>query len=201
MTRLIAISNETNMPDYDSVIVNALFDEGLMLFHLRKPNWDFSLQRKFLEHIRPEYLNRISVHQNHDTIEEFGLKYYHVKEKNRTNNITVLKKSDTQYSTSFHDIEQLQLESNNWHYCFLGPVYNSISKQNYLSAFSCDFTLPMTNLPVFALGGISTENCLETLDKGFYGLAVLGAIFNEKGKETSNFIRFKKVCRQNANMC
>ena len=194
MNKLIVISSETDL-DNETNMLNELFAEGLGLFHLRKPDWNVSAQRFFLERIDPAFLNRISVHQHYETISEFGLKYLHVK------SASVKSKADEQAdgvicSTSFHNYNEVQFGSHLWNYCFLSPIFDSISKTNYKSTFPKDLAIENDLYQrVFALGGITKNNIEEVFEKGFYGAAVLGSVWKEPGKAIRNFKELDKIVK------
>jgi thiamine-phosphate pyrophosphorylase len=195
MTNLIVISSETDIENEIS-LVNGLFDAGLRLFHLRKPWWTIEKQGKFLSGIHKTYLERISVHQHYQTIEEFKLGYCHVKEKDRKD---LVKQTHLIYSTSFHDYNDLQFESHTWNYCFLSPVFDSISKTNYQSAFAKDFHIEEDLYQrVFALGGVTKENINSVFERGFYGAAVLGSIWSQPEEAITNFKELDAICQQHA---
>lgn len=195
MTRLIVISAEYDVAN-ETEVVNELFHSGMELFHLRKPHWDEAQQRSFLSKIEKAFLINISVHQHHSSVEEFELKYCHINEKMRLEN-AFTKISGVQYSTSFHDYNDLQFESHNWNYCFLSPLFDSISKSGYKSSFGKDFNIEGDLYQrVFALGGINENNIEEVFKKEFYGAAVLGAIWNNPGQALKNFITLYKKCSQ-----
>ncbi|MCW3078402.1 MAG: hypothetical protein JWO32_3011 [Bacteroidetes bacterium] len=201
MSNLIVISSEVDLKD-EAFMVNELFHEGMELFHLRKPEWTPDAQRTFLKKIRPEFLNNISVHQNHQTVSEFGLKYYHVKENDRKGLAEFGKVTGIPglfyKSTSFHNYNDLQFESHFWNYCFLSPVFDSISKPGYKSVFKNDFHIEADLYQrVFALGGITQKNIEEVFKKGFYGAAVLGSVWQNPAKAVKNFKELKEKCRQN----
>lgn len=194
MTNLIVISHEFDI-EREITLVNELFNEGMKLFHLRKPVWDIDTQRNFLEHIKPEFHQFISVHQHHETISEFDLKYYHVKEKNRK---LVTKNENLNYSTSFHDPKVLDEEAANFSYCFLSPVFDSISKKAYKSKFSDDFVVEANSKKrIFALGGVKKDNLGKVFERGFYGAAVLGAVWYDIESAIKNFRELDKICKQN----
>jgi thiamine-phosphate pyrophosphorylase len=199
MTPLIVISYEFDVMD-EALLVNKLFEEGMNLFHLRKPLWDVDSQRRFLEKIKPEYHHCISVHQHYETISEYGLKYFHIRERDRKTT-TVNKTVGLHYSTSFHDYETVKSEGQNWTYCFLSPIFNSISKKNHQSNFDEHFNIDFyQEQKVFALGGINAQNIEQVFDKGFYGAAILGAIWNEPAQAVSNFTAIASKCRKNVHM-
>lgn len=220
MTRLIVISSEVDL-EKEVSLVHELFQEGLELFHLRKPHWTIAEQRSFLKKTDKAFLSKISVHQHYETVSEFDLKYYHVKENDRkiisrrdaqrnpqndaelTSAQRTLRSlseilSDTKKSTSFHNYNDLQFESIFWDYCFLSPVFDSISKPDYKSNFQKDFNIEGDlNQRVFALGGINKNNIETVFNKEFYGAAVLGAIWSDTENTIKNFKELQNLCKPN----
>lgn len=197
MEKLIVISHEFDVPN-EVALINAMFEEGMGMFHLRKPLWDVDYQRYFLSKIKPDFLSKISVHQHHELINEFDLKFYHAREKHRKN---VAKKEGLIYSTSFHHAEDISNEKLIFDYCFLGPVFDSISKNLYKSKLSYDFVMPsLPNQKVFALGGIKKDNIINVYEKGFYGAAVLGSVWYDHENALKNFKELYTLCKQNVHM-
>ncbi len=193
MTKLIVISSETDIEN-ETGLLNDLFAEGLGLFHLRKPDWRSVQQRFFLERIDPAFLSRISVHQHYETISEFGLKYLHVRSALAKSKADPEQADGVICSTSFHSYNEVQFGSHLWNYCFLSPVFDSISKINYKSTFSKDLFIENELYQrVFALGGITKNNIEQILEKGFYGAAVLGSIWKEPKKAVQHFKELDKV--------
>ncbi|HRH12160.1 MAG TPA: thiamine phosphate synthase [Bacteroidia bacterium] len=192
---LILISNEYDLP-YELQIIHALFENGLERFHLRKPLWDIDSQRFFLEKIKPEFRERISLHQHNETAREFGIKLLHLREKTRIEN-NFVKEKDMHYSTSFHSLTQAEIESKDWEYCFLSPVFNSISKPGYNASFGEDLIIENKYKNIYALGGVDLSNINKVFEKGFCGAALLGSIWSEPEKAKDNFLLFKKECNKN----
>jgi thiamine-phosphate pyrophosphorylase len=203
MTNLIVISSEADIKN-ETGIVNDLFHSGLRLFHLRKPHFTLDTQRNFLSKIEKQFHDQISVHQNYETVNEFGLMYYHVKEKDRAVMLSP-SKLDTygfadagiQKSTSFHNYADLQFESHKWDYCFFGPVFNSISKAGYNSILKEDFhNEGDIHQRVFALGGITKTNIRQVFEKEFFGAAVLGSVWNDPLNAVKNYKELEALCKQ-----
>lgn len=69
-------------------------------------------------------------------------------------------------------------------YCFLSPIFDSISKKGYTSKFSettlKTFLKAPRNIKIIALGGITKENYDYVITLGFDGAAFLGSIWTEK---------------------
>lgn len=83
-----------------------------------------------------------------------------------------------------HSIDELRewqgkRQEEGMEYLCLSPIFDSISKQGYKSAFSHEELLAakaegLINEHVMALGGISSKNIAEALSYGFGGVMVLG---------------------------
>ncbi|MGZ3898891.1 MAG: thiamine phosphate synthase [Bacteroidia bacterium] len=202
MTNLIVISSESNIEN-ETGIINDLFHSGMRLFHIRKPAFTLEEQHTFLKGIEKQFHDKISVHQHYETVNEFGLKYCHMKESDRKKNnvsssVVENCSENLKYSTSFHNYTDLQFESHHWDYCFFGPVFDSISKTDYKSKLKKEFHNEGDLYQrVFALGGITKENIEEAFKKEFYGAAILGSVWKDPANAVKNFKELEAKCRQN----
>ena len=80
---------------------------------------------------------------------------------------------------SLDAIEQLPCKAD---YVFLSPIFQSISKADYPSAFSVEtlkyfFKNRQSAVPVLALGGISNDNIEMIQTIGFQGYALMGSVW------------------------
>jgi thiamine-phosphate pyrophosphorylase len=57
--------------------VNRMFQQGLPVLHLRKPEADRAAIQQYLRDINPQYLNHVVLHQHHSLAEEWPLKVRH----------------------------------------------------------------------------------------------------------------------------
>ena len=180
---MIVISNPTEITN-EINIINSLFEEGMELFHIRKPNYSKEELRSFLLAIHSRYYSQLVLHQHHELTEEFQIKKVHFTEKDRLNKIPdKFQKSVRFLSTSVHSIEDFNDLPNVYNYAFLSPIYSSISKQNYVpvkNAFEEIKKRTNQYTKLIALGGISFENIEEILRNGFDDFALLGTIWNTK---------------------
>lgn len=86
-------------------------------------------------------------------------------------------------STSFHTLADLGVCRGELDYCFLSPIYSSISKADYPA--NPDFEdrdelaagLVGSRYPVLALGGVTPDKFAELQELGFAGAALLGGIW------------------------
>lgn len=191
---LIVLSEPTYFKD-EASLVNQLFEAGLALFHLRKPESDRHTYASFIKEIDECYHDRIALHGFHDLILDFpAIHRLHYPEwfrkrtfKDRMHDTGSTLKNCTR-STSVHQLKDLQ-ELEGFDYTLYGPVFNSISKPGYAGLAGTDLILPerKNKLKIIALGGIDPGKILEVKRMGFDGLAALGAIWNKKEQAIDNF--------------
>lgn len=198
---LIIISNPTPIPN-EANHINALFDEGLEVFHLRKPEATVDEVRVLLEKIKTMYHSQIALHQHPLIAKEYSLKRLHFTEvkrkETREEALMQLKQSGYVLSTSIHQTEAYTGLSTCFTYTFFGPVFNSISKQGYPSTITNGFVFPSekSNSKVIALGGISAANIQEAMKMKFDGVAVLGTIWHKPDESIRQFKALQKAWKQ-----
>lgn len=189
---MIVISNPTAIAN-EIKTIHALFECGLELFHVRKPDFSAEEIKTFVTAIGLEYRNKLVLHSHHHLAEELGMNRIHFTEKDRNNSISITD-SDRIISTATHSIEDFNLLENYFDYAFLSPVYNSISKENYnpkIDLLNAVKNRNNFNTKLVALGGIEAQNIKKTLDAGFDNIALLGTIWNSK-QPIKNF----ELCQQ-----
>lgn len=196
MFSLIVISHAAMLPG-EATIIHQLFDEGLELFHLRKPDADEQAVRQLIETIPAEYHDRIVMHGFFHLMEEYGIRRWHFREEHRMqtgeDELVKLKEKGYTLSTSLHDLQTLQQLPSLFSYAFFSPVFDSISKQQYKGVTGADFYLHDEQKPiqVIALGGIDADNAGKLMAMNFDGAALLGSIWNEPLNAVANFKKTK----------
>ena len=84
---------------------------------------------------------------------------------------------------SCHSFEGIDAVEGKEEYCFLSPVFDSISKEGYKAKFDKEelkeFLKTERQLKVIGLGGVTEENYSELLELGFDGGAFLGSVWNK----------------------
>lgn len=198
MKHLIVISPEET-PANQTAIVNALFDEGLQYFHLRKPYFTATEQEHYLSEIKPQYLKNVALHQHHTVNGNNQITRFHFKEherlKQKVNELRLNKKPGMYFSTSLHDADEINTLTPLWDYVFLGPVFSSISKPGYENKVLQALVLEKKHNPeIIAIGGITPDNADAVLSRGYDGIAVLGAIWQNQSKAVQAFKTLKGIC-------
>lgn len=177
---LVVITSEKFFKD-EHLWINSLFEAGLQYLHLRKPGAKRFETEELLRKIDAQYYNRIVLHDNFDIAVEYNIGGVHLNRRN-----PFAPKSFTgRISRSCHSIEEVVRYKDESFYVTLSPVFNSISKVGYNSAFSAEqlaiaASRGIIDNRVVALGGITAENICALKKLGFGGAAVLGTIWSAK---------------------
>ena len=168
----------------ESAIINALFQEGLQRLPLRKPSATAYQMEEYINQIDPAYRSRIVLHDHHDLVSKMHLGGVHLNSRNplpptwlaeAPHPITI--------SRSCHSITEAREQLPHSDYIFLSPIFDSISKQGYHSAYTEAELHQAAEEGIltgktYALGGISLTN-LPTLHRlGFQGAAILGDLWS-----------------------
>ncbi len=183
-------------------ILTTLFEEGLDFLHLRKPNTAPMFSERLLTLIPPQYHKRIVTHDHFYLKEEFNLMGIHINQRNPN----PPENYRGHISCSCHSIDEVKRRKGPCNYVFMSPIFDSISKKNYLSTYSSEdiraaAKAGIIDKKVIALGGINADNILLIKDYGFGGAAILGDLwerfdtrFNRDYKElVKHFKDLKKL--------
>lgn len=191
----ISVANEIN-------IIHSLFEEGMVLFHVRKPYFGISEMKQFLLEIDHNYRNRLVLHNHHDLAEELAINRIHLSESKRkaTSQLPIslpfiqYRTKGFRLSSSVHTIEDFNTLDDSFDYAFLSPVFSSISKENYTSKTDLFEEIRKREnfkTQLVALGGMDSNTTKQTLKNGFDRVALLGTIWNSKSP-IKNF----KLCQR-----
>ena len=193
---MVVITNPSSVANEISII-DSLFEEGLSLLHIRKPDFSELEIAQFIHQIKLEFRSKLVLHNHHQLADDFGISRIHFSEKERKNSPDFLVRFSKSYrykSTATHSVEDFNSLENSFDYAFLSPVFTSISKEDYhpkANLFEALKSRTNFNTKVIALGGIDSENIKKTLENGFDDVALLGTIWN-----THNPIKNFKLCQK-----
>lgn len=176
--KLILITPPTYFVEEDKIITD-LFEEGLDILHLRKPNTAPMFAERLLTLIPEQYHKRIVVHGHFYLKEEYCLKGIHLNRRNPS----LPEGYKGHVSCSCHSLEEVKAQKKQCDYVFLSPVFDSISKQNYHANYTPEeirkaHKAGIIDKKVVALGGIDVDNIAEVRNYGFGGAAIMGALWN-----------------------
>ncbi len=195
--RLIVISSPDRITDEVS-IWQALFEAGLYRLHVRKPTWNHEEIGLLLHAVPSKWRNRVVVHHWFDACGMYRLAGIHASYQN----FDFLKfgqylQESFSVSCSVHSWQELEQISKKCHYVFMGPIFDSISKMGY-SQNHLLHSIPETfkESKIYALGGIDTSRLHQVLEMGYYGIGVLGYIWEQPSNAVHRFVHLLDLIQQ-----
>lgn len=174
---------------YEAKIANQLFEEGLHTLYLRLPNAEVDRYVVFLEEISPRHHHKIVLCDHYELLEQFNLGGIYVSSPRREYPLPPLAPHQI-VSTGIHSLNELSGLSFTPDIVLLSPVFDSISKVGYCAdpqLSQLKEQLSLLPIPVLAMGGVTSDNVDRCYELGFDGVAVLGDIWGEKGREVARF--------------
>lgn len=190
--KLIVITPEANLP-HEHRYIERLFDLGLTTLHLRKPFATEEETHAYIEAISEQWHNRVVLHDHFALAAEYGLKGVHLNGRNPH----IPEGWRDSVSCSCHSLSELAAAKER-DYCFLSPLFDSISKQGYSSGFTTEeldnaARQRIITPQVVALGGITLAHLPTVRQWGFGGVAMIGYIWSAQNKGEMEE-KYKKLC-------
>lgn len=185
MRDVIVITKPEMFPG-ETEVVNTLFANGMQRLHLRKPGASEQEMAEWIGRIDLPFRQRIIVHDHHRLLRTMGLGGIHLNARNPEApawfSAERQKRRSMTLSRSCHSLEEIAQWKGVCDYLFLSPIFDSISKGGYTSAFTRETLLQayydgLFSKPVYALGGVSADNIRSIYDYGFAGAAVIGSLW------------------------
>ena len=177
MRRLIAITSENSVFREHRRIINMIRSGEYEYVHIRKPFFSKNQMREYLSVFPMDIREKLSLHSFQELATELSIGGVHLNK-----NLTTLPDSlkDKRISASCHSIEEFKQKEKICKYCFISPVFDSISKQGYTSKFTLNslktlFNEGVLNSKCVALGGITKENIPNLENVGFTSFAMLSS--------------------------
>ncbi len=176
--QLIIITPETFMPA-ESTAITALLMAGADRIHIRKPGASEAEVGRLIEQIPARFHASLSLHDHFALLTGFPDLAVHLNRRNGDLPASYAGR----VSRSCHALTELTEQKAAADYLFLSPVFNSISKAGYASAFPPEVLRQaaadgIIDSQVVALGGVKADNIGELKPLGFGGVALLGDIWN-----------------------
>lgn len=172
---LVIISPETTVPD-EIKIVEAMFERGLRVYHVRKPTYCAKSMSRYLAQFSLRARERLTVHSHYELALRLGAGGVHF----RTHDAWRESAGPVRHSGSVHDVSALTSVPDFVEYVFFSPLFESISKPGHVPkvplAEVAD-AIRSVRVPVLALGGITPEHVYSLLRARFSGIATLGSIW------------------------
>jgi thiamine-phosphate pyrophosphorylase len=182
---LVLITSPEDFAD-EHTLIESLFGLGLFRLHVRKPHHASGALERWLLALNAEVRSCVVLHGHPEMAREFNLCGYHMNVKWFTENPARFADSGLSCSASAHSMAEVDSLPEEISYVFLSPVFDSISKVDYHSAFDLGKVATWLasrresgrKMPVFALGGVDADTISLVKGAGFDGAAVLGGVWN-----------------------
>ena len=172
----LVITSPSFIPD-EASFLHRLFVHGVDIVHLRKPGATAEECARLLDDLTSDDRRRIVIHDFFELAEPYGLKGIHLLARRST----VPDGYEGHVSRSCHSLEEVKRYKDVCDYVFLSPIFDSVSKQGYASAFT-DATLRQASCDgiidhkVVALGGVTPDKIDYLQQLNFGGAAMLGCV-------------------------
>lgn len=178
----------------EAELIATLIDMGVDIVHLRKPGMAADDYEDIIRSIAEPYRKRIVLHSHFALCGRYGLRGIH-----RWPQHPIIGRRPLHRSCSCHTIDEVAERKEECDYVFLSPIFNSISKQGYMSAFtdeelSAACQKGIIDSRVVALGGITAESISRLKRWGFGGAAFLGDIWSRA--DSRDFTAYLRKIKQ-----
>ena len=192
----LVITSPSFIPD-EASFLHRLFVHGVDIVHLRKPWATAEECAKLLDGLTSDDRRRIVIHDFFELAEPYGLKGIHLNARRST----VPDGYEGHVSRSCHSLEEVKRYKDACDYVFLSPIFDSVSKQGYASAFT-DAALRQASKDgiidnkVVALGGVIPDKIDYLRQLNFGGAAMLGCVNSLAALPENRQIEALKVVRK-----
>ena len=163
--------------DGEAQFFRRLFAHGVDIVHLRKPGATADDCARLLDGLSADDRRRIVIHDFFELAQPYGLRGIHLNARRST----VPDGWQGHVSRSCHSLDEVKRYKDACSYVFLSPIFDSVSKQGYASAFD-DETLKQASRDgiignkVVALGGVTPDKINYLRQLNFGGAAMLGCV-------------------------
>lgn len=161
-----------------------LLDAGVNFIHIRKPEWTLREVKDLIEKIPYRYRKYLKLHGHFELLNEMNLAGVHLNSRNPN-----IPKNAVNASVSLHSINEISRQKD-YEYATLSPIFDSISKYGYKSKFNIEkIGNFIKGKKIIALGGITPDKIFLLKEKGFYGAALLGYIWENDFEQSLNTLK------------
>lgn len=159
-------------------ILTALFEEGLDILHINKPESEPLYAERLLSLLPKSTYDSIVVHQHYYLKQEYDLKGIHI------NNPDAMvpdgfRRHITRSTSDINDLKDMKKQCD---YVFLHSLHDSLHCNNKASLTIDEMQTArkkgLLDKKVYAMGGMSLENIQMAKDLGFGGVVICGDLWN-----------------------
>lgn len=175
--KLILLTSPQFFVEEDKILTT-LFEEGLDVLHLRKPNSEPVFCERLLTLIPQEHHKRIVVHDHFYLKEEFDLMGIHISHHNPV----MPADYKGMHSRTCYTLDEVKEQKPQNDYLILKNVFDSISEPRYVHQFTDEqlhaaARQGIIDRHVMAQGGMALENMQQVAEYGFGGMVIRGDLW------------------------
>lgn len=175
--KLIIMTQPTYFVEEDKIL-SALFEEGLDMLHINKPESEPLYAERLLTLLPKSSHSRISVHQHYYLKHEFDLRGIHIDNPEQM----VPDGFSRHITRSTSQISDLKEMKKRCDYVMLHSLFNSLHDSVKASLDFAELNEAhrrgLIDRKVYALGGMSLESIQQAKDLGFGGVVICGDLWN-----------------------
>jgi thiamine-phosphate pyrophosphorylase len=182
MSKLIVITDDVLRRDEVACWMEVL-EAGVERLHVRKPKASREELEGLLNEVPLDWRKKLVIHYQAELAEQFELGGLHVSypdymDKFNRKGAKTLRTLNMPVSCSVHNWEEAKDIIDRCAYCFISPVFDSISKSGYPANGELkQVPAELRGEKIYALGGIDMNNAGEAINNGYYGVVALGYIW------------------------
>lgn len=179
---LLGITPPEIVEDEAGKIASFLDEKGIDFMHVRHPGLSIDKVEALIASIPERLHSRLALHDHFELLNTFSIGGIHLNGRH-PDLPSWMNRGDLRISRSCHSIEEINTLNAGYSYATLSPIYNSISKEGYLSGYNQEELssltpyLNSTPFPVIALGGVTPRHIPYLKSLGFAGAAMLGHLW------------------------
>ena len=182
MFTTIVITRPTFSCDEAEQAARLLRHGDVGLLHIRKPHSSEEETEELVRQLAEEWHDRLVLHDHFHLAQRYALHGVHLNSRNPQ----PPEGWHGSVSRSCHSLEEVKAFKERYDYVSLSPIFDSVSKQGYHSAFSRDVIAEavadgIIDSKVYALGGVRFSMLDTVKEMGFGGAMILGDAWNTCG--------------------
>lgn len=163
-------------PDFfveEDKIISTLFDKGMDILHLRKPNTEPVYSERLLTLLPHDCYKQIVVHDHFYLKEEYDLKGIHLNKRNPE----PPKGYKGHVSCTCYNIEELRANKKKFDYIILAPAPSTNPNSDIIDSFTPEILKKaakegLIDKRVMAQGGVCCDNIKQLKDYNFGGVVI-----------------------------
>lgn len=175
--KLIIMTQPTYFVEEDKIL-SALFDEGMDMLHINKPESEPLYAERLLSLLPKNCYNHISVHQHYYLKQEYDLRGIHLD--NPSQQVPDgFRRHVTRSTCNISDLKEMKRQCD---YVMLHSLFDSlhdgVKASLSISEMEEAHRKGLIDKKVYALGGMSLESIQIAKDLGFGGVVICGDLWN-----------------------